>query len=227
MMVASREAAVGLDREIEIPMPFPAWFDATVARANRQRRTLRNCDAQYPVGELGAGIEALDVGIAVMIAAINEQFDRKLRFLSGYVRSRGETKDDVDRVGALFEPDPLLDQSTGDRVSPDGNRAVETECFDVTVPARLDHITVPAIAVQWPRSLPRDQGCIRFRQHEPTTQRRVDWSNKQTMIAAGQRVGQKACPPGAEAARPPPPPALRLWQIAPNPPPPSKNPKNP
>src|SRR5215471_8665019 len=156
VVVACGEPALRLDREIEIPMPFPAWFDAAATRANPQHRTLRNCDPQYPVGELDPGIEALHVGIAVMIAAVDEQLDRKPWLLSRHVRRRGETEGDVDRVGPLFEPDSLLDQSTGDRVSPNRNRAVEMECFDVAVASRLDHITVPAIAVERPRSLPRN-----------------------------------------------------------------------
>ena len=90
----------------------------------------------------------------------------------------------INRVGARLHPNARLYLATLDLVSPYRNGVVEIKASDPDMTRRSDVAALPSVREQRPRMRAIDQGGIRLGKYQPTSERRCDRRDQQSMIAS-------------------------------------------
>src|SRR5580658_6565562 len=126
--------------------------------------------------------------IAVVDEGLEVDFERTAGAREGVVNEGG--------VFALNHPDALFDQGVGERVSPNGSAAFETEAFEIEKASRVEGAAGPAVGCQRVRGTGVANGFIEERDQLSAAERRLKGSDEKAVIAA-RRATADGC--GGEA----------------------------
>src|SRR5271166_348153 len=213
MVVAIRQAALALDRQVEILDPMDAIADIAALREEMNGEPVLEYDVEPCRAPIDPRTELADRCCRVMVAGVDQQPYPELRaFL--FVRSAEQPIGEIGRMLALLHPYPRLQGPAADGVAPDRHPALKLERFQMKMADRIDRATGPAVAVERRLAPAFDQRRVGFREYEAAAERRIDRRNQQPVVAPGQRARHRSGRVTAQPVVQPPLAALRLNQVA-------------
>src|SRR5712691_913014 len=123
MVITIEEAALALDRQVEILDPRALRNDGAARSPDAQDKAVLHGHDEAVIFGRYFGRKAGDPGLAVMVTPIGEDRHRENRVKPA--TRRHEAPGDVGRVRPRLHPDPLLDADLTDREMPHRDGAVE------------------------------------------------------------------------------------------------------
>jgi len=187
IVVALGEAALALDRQVEILDPRALRNNRTAGRGDAQRKAVLHAHGELVAFGTDLGGKARHPGLAVMVAPVGEDRHREKRVRAA--ARRHETPGEVSRVRPRLHPDPLLDADVADRGPPHRDGAVEVKTLDRKIALGRHGAACAAIGEKWDPPIADDQFGVGLGQHEASPKRRVDRRNQEDGRVGGDALG--------------------------------------
>jgi hypothetical protein len=169
MMIGRTEAALGLHRKIEIPVPITFGHDRAARRPNGQRKEACVGKQQALVLDGDLGRKGSYRGRAMVIAIVGEQGHAQRQLMLRRLRLWPQPPGGISRVGPRFHPDARLDAMLADLVAPHRNRVVEVKAADADVARGRDRAALPSVREE--RAGAFDHGRIGLGEDQPPSER--------------------------------------------------------
>ncbi|KFB73823.1 MAG: hypothetical protein AW09_000906 [Candidatus Accumulibacter phosphatis] len=213
MVVAVGQAALALQRQVEVLAPVVARGDGPTGRFEVEREPVRMANAELPVVRFDQRLEVPRPAAAVVITRIDQQSDLQRELALGGLSGQ-PTEGDVSGVRPMFHPHALFDRHVADGEAPYRHAALQAERLDMYVSRRRDGSVAPAIGEQRRALFAVDQRRIGLGEYEVTPQRWLQRRHQQPVIAACERAGDGTGGVSAAAVGQPPLAALGLIRLA-------------
>src|SRR5215831_13415827 len=150
----------------------------------------------------------------MMVAIVGQQGHPQRQSVIQRISSRPQEPRGIGRMSAGLHPNPCFYVTIAEFVGPYGNGVVEMKAANPDMTGRSDVAALPSVREQRPRTRAFDQRGIRLGKYQPTAERRCNWRDQQSVIAASQAAGNRATRITAEPIGDPPFASLCLGEIA-------------
>src|SRR6516162_10978399 len=213
MIINRVQAALRFDRKSEIPVPITLGDDIATGRANGQPKELGIRNRKTLAVGPNPGLKATDGCRPVMVAIVGQQGDPQGQSIIQRIGPRPQEPRGIGRMGAGLHPNPGFYLATADFVGPYGNGVVKMKAANPDMTGRSGVTGLPSVREQRPRMSAVYQRGIGLGKYQPTAERRCNWRDQQSVIAASQAAGNGATRVSAEPIGNPPFASLCLAEV--------------
>ncbi len=196
VVVAVVEPALRLAQEIEAPVPVVGGLRGGRRGEDPEGPCAIESRHHEPMGRrLHAHAPSVGPGGRVVVAVVDEGLDDE----AGGLEGPEHPVPDIRGVRPLLHPHALLDERVGAGIGPDRHARVETKALDEAVALGCDGPTLPAVGAELPGGAAVAHHFLELGGDQGAAERWSKGSHEETVVAAGERAGNRA---GGEAADP-------------------------
>src|SRR6516165_8452794 len=149
----------------------------------------------------------------MVVAVVGQQGHPQKQSVIQGISPRPQKPRGIGRMSAGLHPNPCFYLTIADFVGPYGNGVVEMKAANPDMTGRSDVAALPSVREQRPGKRASDQRGIRLGKYQPTAERRCNWRDQQSVIAASQAAGNGATRITAEPIGNPPFASLCLAEV--------------